>query len=134
MPSEWDWARKRSLDWGNPLTYIILDWKIHNASRELKHSNTTPKAEFGIVLTQVRSYVFSIQYSVSHRIGNPVWIYNRTDHFFHTTISSHYVLVNTIWLLLLYSHTGLSVRPMILKTCILSLKIPKWNCTSFFVK
>ena len=66
-----------------------------------------PQAEFWIVLTQVRSYVFSIQYSVSHRIGNPVWIYNRTDHFFHTTISSHYVLDNTTWLLLLYSHTGL---------------------------
>ena len=30
-------------EWGNPMTYIILDWKIHNASWELKHSNTTPK-------------------------------------------------------------------------------------------
>ena len=66
-----------------------------------------PQAEFGIVLTQVRSYVFSIQDSVSHRIGNPVWIYSKTDNFFHTTITSHYVLDNTIWLLLLYSHTGL---------------------------
>ena len=74
------------------MTYRILDWKIHNASRELKESNTTLQAEFWIVLTQVRSYVFSIQDSVSHRIGNPVWIYNRTAHFFYTTISSHYVL------------------------------------------
>ena len=55
----------------------------------------------------MRSYVFSIQSSVSHRIGNPVWIYNRTDIFFHITISSHYVLDNIIWLLLVYSHTGL---------------------------
>ena len=68
----------------------------------------TLKVEFWIVLTQVRSYVFSIQDSVSHRIVNPVWIYNRTDHLFHTTISSHYVLDNTIWLLLLYSHIGLN--------------------------
>ena len=66
-----------------------------------------PQAEFWIVLTQVRRYVLSIQYSVSHRIGNPVWIYNRTNHFFHTKVSSHYVLDNTIWLLLLYSHIGL---------------------------
>ena len=91
------------------MTYSILDWKIHNTSRELKWSNTTLQAEFWIVLTQVRSYVFSIQDSVSHRIVNPVWIYNRTDHLFHTTISSHYVLDNTIWLLLLYSHIGLVI-------------------------
>ena len=96
-------------DWVNPMTYSILDWKIHNASRELKESNTTPQAEFWIVLTQVRSYVFSIQYSASHGIVNPVWIYNRTDHLFHTTISSHYILDNTIWLLLLYSHIGLRI-------------------------
>ena len=50
---------------------------------------------------------FSIQDAVSHGIVNPVWIYNRTDHLFHTTISCHYVLDNTIWLLLLYSHIGL---------------------------
>ena len=55
----------------------------------------------------MRSYVFSIQDTVSHGIGNPAWIYNRTNHFFHTKISSHYVLDNTICLLLLYSHTGL---------------------------
>ena len=24
------------MDWSNPMTYKILDWKIHNASRELK--------------------------------------------------------------------------------------------------
>ena len=30
-------------------------------------------------ITQVRSFVFLIQDSVSHRIGNPVW--NRTNHF-----------------------------------------------------
>ena len=94
------------LDWGNPMTYRILDWKIYNASRELKQSNTTP---------QVRSYVFSIQDSVSHRIGNPVWIYNRSKHFFHSKISSHYVLDNTIWLLLSNSHTGLvnSQQPLL---------------------
>ena len=65
-----------SKGWGNPMTYRILDWKIHNASRELKHSNT-------------------------------VWFYNRINHFFHTPFPSHYVLDNTIWSLLLYSHTGL---------------------------
>ena len=75
-------------------------------------------ASYWIISTLVRRYVFTIQDSVSHRIGNPVyrgflvlgcvWIYNRTNHFFHTKISSHYVLDNTIWLLLLYSHTGLN--------------------------
>ena len=70
------------------MTYSILDWKIHNASQE--------------------RYVFSIKDSISHRIVNPVWIYNRTDHFFLTTISSRYVLDNKIWQLPLYSHTGLA--------------------------
>ena len=37
----------------NPITYRILKWKIHNASRELKWSNTMHQAEFWIVLTQV---------------------------------------------------------------------------------
>ena len=64
------------------------------------------RRSFGL-LTQVRSYVYLIQDSVSHRIGNPVWFYNRTNHFFNTKISSRYVLDNTICLLLSYSHTGL---------------------------
>ena len=39
--SDWIWLDQIGLDqigsdWGNPMTYSILDWKIHNASRELK--------------------------------------------------------------------------------------------------
>ena len=35
--------------WDNPMTLKMLHWKIHTDSRELKQSNTRPKAEFWIV-------------------------------------------------------------------------------------
>ena len=36
-------------EWDNPMTLKMLHWKIHTDSRELKQSNTRPKAEFWIV-------------------------------------------------------------------------------------
>ena len=90
------------------------------------------QAEFCIVLTQVRSYVFLIQYSVSHRIGNPVQIYDRTDHFFHAKFFSHNVLVNTIRLHLLYSHTGL-LNVLFLQGLIKKNR-PQCNCVIFGCK
>ena len=86
-------VKSHKLYWNaNPIRFKKLDWKIHNDSREWKQSSTRPKAEWWIVFTRVKSYVFS----------NPtfwtVWDWHSNivcEILLHNPIAIHVVLVNT---------------------------------------